>query len=300
MKALVVYNPFSGKQKLHKNLDYLKEKLSLKYDVDVFCSCGEKSITNYLIDNAKNYDLIVTSGGDGTMNETVTGILKSNSSPALAYIPAGTMNDLAHMLELKKNIKKAVNIILNGEVAHMDVCKVNDSYFTYAAAAGKYTDISYKANHGLKKVFGKGAYYIQMIPEFSKRTKMNLKLTFEKQVVEGTYYVVLVLNTIRVGGFKFYRRKRVLLDDGIIDVTLIRKHHVTWPRLLNFFLRGDKAKDSQTYHTNHFTIESDEKIQFNTDGEFSQVDDHFEIKVLKKALKIVVPKHIKETLFKSK
>ena len=290
MNCLIIYNPYSKSRKAVKRLDYIKNRLKTKYSViDEFCTCGVKSITTYVYDNCNNYSLIVVCGGDGTVNEAINGLVSANSKTTLSIIPSGTCNDLAKMLGISKNVKKAVNNILYGHDVLMDVNKINDKYFTYASAIGKYTNVSYDAKRKNKRLFGRLAYFLEGLREFPKYTKLDLNIKADDYEINGRYYVLFALNSDLVAGFRIKRSLGVKLNDGIIDLTLIKKNEnsLTWPRLAKFFLRGDKQKKGvETYHVSHIIVDSNEDFNVNTDGELALTNNHIEIDVIKEALRI--------------
>lgn len=302
MKALICYNPKSGKQKVGKNLDYIKKRLKEKYEViDVYTTIGPKSIIGYLKDNAKNYDLILISGGDGTLNETITGLMQQESRPVISYIPGGTCNDVGSMLHLKKRIKKAMDLTLNGEVVKMDICQANDKYFAYVIGAGKFIDISYVTPHKLKKRLGKIAYFIYGAKELNSRKKYHLTFEFEGQKREGNYYVFLGMNSDHVSGFHIFRKKHIKLNDGLFNLTLIPANSLaSFPKLVTFMLRGERAffkYGIEHYMVNEVNVKSVEPIDFNVDGELAFVTDECQIKALKEEMRIIVPKKTAERYF---
>lgn len=302
MKALICYNPKSGTQKVGKKLEYINRRLSEKYDViDVYTTTGPKSLVSYLEENAKNYDMVLISGGDGTFNETISGILKQESRPAIAYIPGGTCNDLAHTFKLKKNIKKALNIILNGEVVKMDIGACNDKYFGYVFGVGKFIDISYTTPHLMKKRLGKVAYLIYGAKELVTRKKFHLKLKFNGIEKEGDYYVALCLNSDHLSGFKLLHRHKEILNDGLFKLTLIPAKGLTsFPRLLIFAFRGEKAFKRygiESYLVEDVEINASEDMSFNTDGEHAFTSNSCHLRVLKEAVNIIVPQKTKEKYF---
>lgn len=304
MKALICYNPKSGKQKVGKNLEYIKKRLLTKYSiVDVYTTTGPKSIIPYLKDNARNYDLILISGGDGTLNETITGIMQQEARPVISYIPGGTCNDVGSMLHLKKKIKKALDLTLNGEVVKMDICQANDKYFAYVVGAGKFIDISYVTPHSLKKHFGKVAYFLYGAKELNSHRKYHLTFEFENQKREGNYYLFLGMNSDHVSGFHIFRKKHIKLNDGLINLTLIPANGLaSFPKLISFMLRGERAFFK--YGIEHYTVssvnvKSAEEIDFNVDGELAFITNECDIKVLREEVRMVVPKKTKERYFGS-
>lgn len=302
MKALICYNPKSGKQKVGNNLDYIKKRLKTKYEnIDVYTTTGPKSIVGYLKENAKKYDLILISGGDGTLNETITGIIEQESRPVISYIPGGTCNDVGSMLNLKKRIKKAMDLTLSGEVVKMDICQANNKYFAYVVGSGKFIDISYVTPHKLKKRLGKVAYFLYGAKELNSRKKYHLSFEFDGTKKEGNYYVFLGMNSDHISGFHIFRKKHIKLNDGLINLTLIPANGLaSFPKLITFMLRGERAFFK--YGIEHYTVsevdvKSSEAIDFNVDGELAFVSDECHIKVLKEQMRIIVPKKTKEKYF---
>lgn len=299
MKLLVVYNPFSRNNKIEKNKKLIINQLSKKYEViDFYKTEGQRSITKYIINHISNYDLLIVSGGDGTINEAISGVVEANFNVAVYIIPSGTINDLSHVLGYTKSIKKSLNNILNNTFVKMDICKINDKYFSYAAACGKYSDVSYKAKGIIKKIFGPLAYVFCGVKEFFNYTKLDLKITSNDNIVNGSYYVIFLLNTKRVAGFYIDKNKNIKLNDGLIDLVLINKSKITWPRLLRFFLLGNKAKRGiDIISSNHFLIESKEELDINTDGELAFKASKIEIDVLKEKVNFSVSQKIKNKYF---
>ena len=155
MRALVLYNNYSGKNKAALKLDYICTILKTKYEiVECFKSTHPKSITECILEKGTSYDLILGVGGDGTVNELINGIMRLNKKPILAYIPEGTCNDAARTLGLTKNLKKTLKTIMAGDSRKIDAFKVNDKYFIYGLAAGCFTEISYNASFRVKRKFG--------------------------------------------------------------------------------------------------------------------------------------------------
>lgn len=300
LRALICYNPRSGKQKVGKNLSYIKEKLAIKYSqIDVYQTTGVGSLTTHLKQYANEYDLLLISGGDGTFNEAITGIIEADSKTKIAYIPGGTCNDVGTMLSLPKNIKKAIKLIIEGDSVLMDICQANEKYFAYVFGVGKFIDISYVTPSHLKRRFGRMAYFYYGIKEFVQHINMHAKIETNGQIFDDDYYVILGLNSNHVAGFKIFRKKQIKLNDGNFDLTLIQKKGVSWPRLFRFMLFGDLAVKYgiTTITTNEVKISFQEEIACNTDGEFAFKRKDLILKSKKEAINIIVPKKIKNKLF---
>lgn len=301
MKALICYNPFSGKQKIESKLDYIITKLKTKYEVvDVFRSLEEKTITLYIESFGSNYDLILVCGGDGSLNEAINGLMHIEKRPKLAYIPVGTVNDVGHMLKLNKSLKKVLKIIVDGNSTKMDVCQLEDKYFIYACGVGKFTNVSYDAPSKLKRHVGKMAYFLEAAKELQKDDTITLEINTNNRIITGDYYVMLALNSKRIAGFRLYRSVKPKLNDGIIDLTLVSKarYRMSIVYLVSFFLFGDRIKNGvETIKINEATIRSNKELSFNLDGEFAFKKKEVKLKVINKAVDIIVSKKTKKKYF---
>ncbi|MGM9970822.1 MAG: diacylglycerol/lipid kinase family protein [Anaeroplasmataceae bacterium] len=303
MKVLVCYNPYSSTQKIGKNKELVKKRLSKKFDtVDFYESESPRSITKKIIEDGDKYDTILTSGGDGTLNETVTGVIEGGIKTPIAYIPSGTVNDVKSILHLTKRIKKGIDIAIDGIPAQIDICKLQDRYFVYVCAAGKFTSVSYDIDYKLKKRWGRFAYFIRGAQELPKEAGIRVKITTPNEVTYSDCYVFFGFNSQRFGGFKFYRKNKPLLDDGLMDFTFIEKTKFgSFSRLSKFVLFGDKAKNGvRTFTCNKISLETHKDVSYNVDGELAYTGKTCEIEVLHKAVSIIVPRKYYKKMFNKK
>lgn len=302
MKVLVLFNPFSSKQKISKNKQLVIDKLSTKYEVvEFFESTAPKSITDKIAKDGNEYDLLLISGGDGTLNEAVNGIVRGGIKTSVAYIPSGTVNDVGSILGLKKNVKKGLDIALNGDAVKIDVCKLEEHAFVYVCAAGKYTSISYDISYKLKKRLGRFAYFVRGIKELPKKGGMNFRVETNGVTEDINCFLFFALNYRQFGGFKFYRRNNPYLNDGIVDFTFIEKRkRCNLFRTAKFVLFGDRVKKGvKTISSDSIKITCDEEIDFNVDGELAHTGKEATISVLKEELSIIVPEKYKKKFLKS-
>ena len=296
MKALVVYNGFSGKSKILKNIDYICRKLKTKYEiVETFASTAPNSIRDYVLQNAMNYDLLLAAGGDGSINEAVNGLMMVSKKPTLAYVPTGTCNDTGKNLGLKKSLRKTMKIILDENKAFLDVNKINGRYFVYGLAAGNLTDVSYVAKYQLKKKFGRIAYYLVAAKSFCKDKSINIEIITDDKVYNDKYYMFLATNTRYLASFKIHHKGRVRLNDGTLSVTLIKKTH----RIFNvfdflfFLLFGERYKHNIIHFTTKsMVINSREAIRYNTDGESLPKLSRIEVTVIPEQIEMIISKRV--------
>jgi len=248
MKCLFLYNPFSGKGRVVRYLPLIKKTLNDKFD---FVDFYETKSMEDTIEKAKEacgvYDVLVFSGGDGTFNNVTTGVSSCYKRPILGYIPTGTVNDIARNLNISRNIKKALNVIADGNIIQHDVGKINDQYFMYVSAIGTFTGVSYRTEQHAKRLFGKLAYVFDGIKDIVSPQINKVKIETEKEIVEMNVPLLLVINTISIGGMRF--NKGGHLNDGYFDIVLVKKGNTKGIfNILKLFLLGIGHKKT----TGHF------------------------------------------------
>lgn len=293
-KCLFVYNPFSGRGKIAKKEKQIVSMLETKFEVDVVVSEYAGHIGDIVKERGEKYDLIVVSGGDGTLNEIVNSLALLSKKPRLGYIPTGTVNDVAHSLYIPRNIKKAVKNILEGQVYKHDIFRMNDRYGIYVCCAGLFTETSYATNQKAKKKIGKIAYAFHGLKKIFVTPSVNLKLTYDQGEIDGKFAFMLFLNSRSVAGMRINRR--ALLNDGLIDVILVRskKDIVNIPaiaRVALLFIRGVPKKSSkgiEFLRLNKFTVATSSDTIINLDGEKIGAGS-FEFEVIRQGVDIIVP-----------
>ncbi len=301
MRVGFIYNPESGSGKIERNSQYIIDAFTAKGHVmDVLKTKKTLDAKRYAMES--DHDMLLVAGGDGTLNEVVNGLMTREQRPKIAYIPTGTVNDVAHMLGISMNVKKAVKLILEtGEVKKMDISKINDTYFTYAAATGRFTKASYDVKRKDKKRFGILAYVVRGITDLLFDYKMPMKITYEGGVLEKTFTLLLFLNGPRVGGRNLYLMKKSKLNDGKIEARIF-EHRRFWMliKILTFFaigglvMRGGHRLTSSFYEIEAEHDQAD--IDWNTDGEKTEKNS-VRIDVIQEAIEIYVSKRAAKYIF---
>lgn len=296
MRALVVYNGFSGKSKILKHIDYICQKLKTKYEiVETFQSTGPNSIRDYVIQNAKDFDLVLAAGGDGSINEAVNGLMMIKPRPTLAYVPTGTCNDTGKTLGLKKSLRKTMKIILNENKTFLDVNQINGQYFIYGLAAGNLTNVSYEAKYKAKKMFGKFAYYLEAVKSIGKDKSIHIDIEADGKKISGKYFLFLATNTRYLASLKFHRKKRIYLNNGKLYITLIRQTNrfINTIDFILFMLIGEGYKHNiEHFEASNMIITSKKAIPYNTDGEGLPKLSRIEVTVLPEQIEIIVSKRV--------
>ena len=298
MRCFFVYNPVSGRGKIHKKLDYIVRKLESKYDyVEVYATKGVGDMERAVREAANKFDAIVFSGGDGSFNEVLQGIGDSACPPELGYIPSGTVNDIAHTLGIPKRVRGAIKVILTGDNALLDCMKINDRYAMYVVAAGAFTSATYTTPQSQKHQVGRIAYGIEGLRKNMRFDVFDVCIRTEKEEVKTDSVFVILMNGRYVAGIKL--NKKGSLTDGKVEVALIRqkkdpnffKKIRAFLALAHLFIFGYKVREKQITRLqgSSFEIEADEDVVWNFDGE-KGVSGCVKIEVLPKKINMIVPK----------
>ena len=232
-RCLFIINPSSGQRTIQNTLDKLIGQLTLRQlinHIDVFYTLKkDDAYFKALNADEQDYDFITVVGGDGTINEVVSGMVASDKKIPLCILAAGTVNDFANYLNLPSNIEGVCNLINNFKTVCCDVGKINERYFMNVAAGGMFSDVSFTVSKADKKRLGPLAYYLNGIANLPSQlnTNINLKIVLDDaNILETEAKMFMVTNTNRVGGFE-----NIIpyadIQDGMLDLIVIKKCSVT-------------------------------------------------------------------------
>lgn len=291
-RMLFVYNPKAGKAQIRSKLSNLIQIFSAAgYEITIYPTKAAGDAGKKVEKQAAKYDLLVCSGGDGTLNEVVTGMMRCSKQIPIGYIPAGSTNDFANSLHIPKDMIKAAQNIVNGQSYACDAGLFNEDSFIYIAAFGLFTDVSYETKQDVKNVLGHMAYILEGMKRLSAIRSYRVKVTCENMVIEDDFIFGMVTNSLSVGGFKRITGKYVELDDGEFEVTLIKKpgNPLELNRLMAALLDRDIDTDSMyCFKTSQIQFQSEEGISWTLDGEFGGEHKGVRIENRKKALEFII------------
>ena len=251
----------------------------------------------------EQYDLVACSGGDGTLDEVVTGMMKREKKVPIGYIPAGTTNDFASSLHISKNMLEAADTVVNGVPFACDVGEFNEDYFVYIAAFGLFTDVSYETKQSMKNVLGHLAYILEGTKRIFNIPSYRIKVTHDGETIEDEFIYGMVTNSRSVGGFKGITGKNVVFDDGKFEVTLFKtpRNPMELNEILGALaLRKINPKRMYSFKTNEVHFETEEEIPWTLDGEFGGVHEEVVVKDCQKALEIMVKPEVIEDVSEKK
>lgn len=292
-KMLFIYNPKAGKAQIKSNLlDIIDIFTKAGYEVTAYPTQAPGDAVKAVKMRHADYDMVVCSGGDGTLDEVVTGMIKSEERLPIGYVPAGSTNDFANSLKIPKSMRQAADVVVNGRDFSFDIGTFNNDVFIYVAAFGIFTDVSYQTKQDIKNVLGHAAYLLEGVKRLPSVRAYPLKITCNGEVIEGDFIYGMITNSYSVGGFRGITGQNVLLDDGLFEVTLIRRP--SNPLDINNIILAlvDKRVKSEhiyTYTAQSVKVESEEPVAWTLDGEFGGEHLTADIQNCRHALKIRVP-----------
>lgn len=293
-RMLFIYNPRAGKAKIRSNLlDIIDIFTKADYEVTVYPTQARgDGLMAVKGRRFEGYDIIVCSGGDGTLDEVVTGMMQCEERIPIGYVPAGSTNDFANSLGIPRNMIRAAQTIMKGKTFHCDVGAFNDDVFVYIAAFGIFTDVSYETPQDVKNLLGHMAYILEGMRRLSAVKSYKMRVESEEFCAEDDFLFGMITNSTSVGGFKRITGKYIELDDGKFEVTLIKKpaNAMELNQIMTALLTGNiNTQCMYCFKSGSLRLYSDEEVSWTLDGEFGGKHKKVEILDNKQALQILVP-----------
>lgn len=270
----LIVNPSSGRQTAETRIDNLsKMLLNSGYTVSKFFTSKKNDAMYETIETCKgDWDIIIVSGGDGTVNEVAKGIAMSETKLPVAILSSGTVNDFANYMNIPTKISDFYNMIENGKIIDIDLGKVGDNYFVNVAAGGLLTNVGYQVQAEAKAILGRLAYYFEGLRELAMDgiAPVNMKFESEEYTKEEKVLLFLVSNSSSIGGFKKLAPKADVID-GLLDVLIIKDSDIG--EIANIFfniLRGEHINHPNVayFKTDKITISCDSRVTIDIDGEY--------------------------------
>lgn len=273
-RARLIYNPTSGREEMRRRLPDILQRLEqggLETSCHATTSQGDATLAAQDAVKA-GFDVVIAAGGDGTLNEVISGIATANPEdrPMLGLIPVGTTNDFARAVGIPKKWDQAVELIVRGHYKEVDLGQINDKYFINIAAGGSLTELTYEVPSKLKTLVGQLAYYMKGFEKLPGLHPIELHVEHDNGVIDGEFMMFLVANSNSVGGFEKLAPDAAI-DDGLLDVIMLRKVNMAEMFLVvTMVARGEHLNDQRFVHfkTRSLKITSDSYTQLNIDGEY--------------------------------
>ena len=292
-KVLFIVNPKSGTGSIRsKLLDIVDIFVKAGFDLTLYISQSAGDARAKAKEVEGRYELVICSGGDGTLDEVISGMMECEKRSAIGYIPCGSTNDFAHSLKIPTSMTKAAEHIAAWKEFPCDIGRFNDDYFVYIAAFGLFTDVSYETSQDVKNVLGHLAYILEGMKKLTEIKSYPMKVESEEMTVEGNFLFGMVTNSTSVGGFRNITGKHVHLDDGVFEVTLIKtpQNILELNEIIQAVIAGKSENNKYFYQfrSSHVKFTSESPVAWTQDGEFGGYHEVVDVKNDKQALSLLV------------
>ena len=292
-KVLFIVNPKSGKGSIRsKLLDIVDIFVKAEFDLTLYISQSAGDARAKAKEVEGRYELVICSGGDGTLDEVISGMMECEKRSAIGYIPCGSTNDFAHSLKIPTSMTKAAEHIAAWKEFPCDIGRFNDDYFVYIAAFGLFTDVSYETSQDVKNVLGHLAYILEGMKKLTEIKSYPMKVESEEMTLEGNFLFGMVTNSTSVGGFRNITGKHVHLDDGVFEVTLIKtpQNILELNEIIQAVIAGKSENNKYFYQFRSKAVKfiSDDPVAWTLDGEFGGYHEVVDVKNDKQALSLLV------------
>lgn len=293
MQVLFIYNPVAGTGRVKKNLFEIVDFYNSNNCLITLCPIRKIDTFFEILDFERTkYDVVVCSGGDGTLNVMISFLKARNISIPIAYIPAGSTNDYAYSLGIPQDFDKALERTLTGEIKQIDIGQFNDKYFLYVAAFGVFTSVAYSTSQKVKNLLGHTAYILEGIRQLSELKSYHMVVETDDNVIYDSFILGLVTNSLSVGGIKNIMPNDVALDDGKFEVILIKMpQSIVELHGIITSLLGEKMDENENIiycKTKKVKVTSDKELAWTLDGEYGGMQKEVDIVNLQEEGAVIV------------
>ena len=297
---MLIVNPRSGRGLSKSAVGTIVSQLCLGgYIVTVYYTNSEENPETLAFDYAKHHDLAVCVGGDGTLSSVISGLISANVSIPVGFIPSGTSNDVATTLALSRNPAEAVKTILNGKPHPIDVGIFSGRYFTYIAAFGAFTGVSYRTPQSAKRALGHFAYVLGGLADVFTIKARRTIVEHDDGIIEGDFIFGAVLNSTSVAGLVKLDPRRVNLADGLFEIILV-KQPIALPRLIDtltsIMTQNYDGDNVLMLHSSKARFSFLEEVAWTIDGENGGNHTEVEIDNCHEAISIILYPETREYL----
>ena len=292
--VLLIVNPCAGRTKSRAGTFDIVNKFSTNdYEFSIHTTTCQGDATNIVRKNYDDKQLVVCCGGDGTLNETINGVMDMPNRLPIGYIPTGSTNDLATTLGIPTDINKATDLIMSGHTNSYDLGLFNNRYFSYVASFGAFTKSSYATSQKMKNRLGHMAYILNGIGELKNIRAIHMKIEYDGGVLEDDFMFGSVSNSTSVAGLFRFKPEDVKLNDGIFELLLVKKISLASVPIALGKIRAQQYDGKQIIflRTSKVKITSDESVAWTLDGEYGGAHKTVMIHVLEKAVEICSPEN---------
>lgn len=294
---LLIMNPKSGVMLAPKHLSEIIQRFSRAgYITSVLMTAGKGDAREFAMEYAGEADTVVVSGGDGTLNEVIDGLISGGHKTKLGYIPAGSTNDFANSVGLPKYIFDCADTVTDGSPHPVDIGCFNGRYFSYVASFGAFTSTSYSVPQNLKNIFGHAAYVMGGISELVNIKPIHARVTADKgtpeeKIYEDDYVLGAVCNSRSIGGILNLEKLDVDMNDGLMEVLLVKmpRDLIALNNIAVNMLSGSFHSDQiDAFSAKDVQFEIDESVHWTLDGEYEKGSSVCEIHTIESAISLII------------
>ena len=300
-KLLMILNPMAGMRKANRFLpEILRLFIEHGYSCEIYVTGAPGEAAEYLSHSRHSWQMIVCAGGDGTLNETIAGMLAAGMKCPLGYIPCGTTNDYAASIGLSPDVLQAARDIVEGRAQSIDVGSFNGRYFVYTATCGAFARASYSTPQAAKNLLGHTAYVMEGVKDLGAIKPIHMRVTANDVVLEDDFVFFSVTNSTSVGGILRLDNQLVALNDGRFEVTMVR--NPANPAQFGSILAGLTTQSVPNDMIHFFSaqtlrVECDPAVEWTLDGEREAETELVTMTNLHSAVRIMIPKRGQSSLF---
>ena len=292
-KVLMIVNPRAGRMRIRTSLYGAIEKLCAANCEPTVVMTQYSGHATELAQRAEEYDLVICTGGDGTLNQVINGLLDSGSHVPLGYIPLGSTNDFAGSLGIPSNVDDALDLAINGQAYWVDVARLNSGYFLDTAMMGAFSRASYDTSQDMKNILGFFAYVLEGMKDLPAIRPYEMEIDIDGEKITGEYMLCAVCNSSTLGGLIPLDRTRISFSDGLFEMILAAKpqNAIELRNMVRALRQRDiTCKGIVVRSGSSIKIDSTNKEPWTVDGERVNWDGHAEISVIKQAIELMLQK----------
>ncbi len=296
-KLLLIMNPKSGVMLAPKYLSEIVERFSRAgYLTQVLMTTARGDAREFAVNYGGDVDVVVVSGGDGTLNEVIDGLIASGHHTDIGYIPSGSTNDFANSIGLSKSIFDCTDTIINGSPRSIDIGSFNGRHFSYVASFGAFASTTYQVPQNLKNLLGHAAYVLGGIKDIASIRAIHARITSDpgtaqEAVYEDDYLLGTVCNSLSIGGILNLEKLDVDMNDGFMEVLLVKMPGdiISLSEIVISMLNGSfKSSQIEAFSAKDVIVEIDEKTHWTLDGEYEEGARFCEIHTIESAVSVII------------
>jgi len=291
MRLLFIINPAAGRPESTARLETLLSRLSFPHEVAYTREAGDAQRLAATAARTGGPVRIYACGGDGTLNEVISGLMRLDAPPPLGYLPQGTTNDFASSLQIPRTPASAAKNIVQNRMRELDIGRWNERSFIYVASFGAFTRSSYAASQAAKNALGHFAYILEGIKNLDSLRPYRCAVEADGEMFDGDFIFGAVCNSTSLGGLVKLDPKRVHMDDGMFELMLLRmpKTALDLQNLITALNRMDYDYPGVIFrHVRSVTVTTREDIPWSLDGEYAPSAPRVEIRNLHSAVRLMI------------